>query len=136
MPYADPARNAECDRNYRRSDARRESWRRYWTTRRPRYRLRLSLHRRDRWRCHYCGKRGTMRTLTKDHVMPFSRGGKHTLDNLVSACRSCNQRKGVKPYEVFVDQLREERGLKPTWAENDPELWAAASWFAERKETR
>jgi len=56
-----------------------------------------------------------MRTLTKDHRVPFRDGGKHTLDNLVSACRSCNQRKGTKPYDVFVERMRAERGLEPAW---------------------
>lgn len=123
MPYADHARNVECDRSYRTSPARRESWRRWWKTHRPRYRLRLALHRRDRWRCHYCGKRGTMRTLTKDHVVPFRDGGQHTLNNLVSACRSCNQRKGVKPYAVFVERMRAERGLEPAWLTEDAAPW-------------
>ncbi len=141
MPYADHAKNLECDRRYRRTEARRSSWRTWYHAqdkrqlcaaklRRAREAKRL-LHRRDGWRCHYCGKRGTSRTLTRDHKVPRKDGGRSTLDNLVSACRSCNQRKGVKPYGTFLNQMREERGLPPTWAATDPELWAAASWFAE-----
>lgn len=41
-------------------------------------------------RCAYCSKRAP---LTKDHVVPISRGGRHTIGNLLPACRSCNSRK-------------------------------------------
>ena len=34
--------------------------------------------------------------MTIDHVIPRSRGGPHTWDNLVSACKTCNHRKGGK----------------------------------------
>jgi 5-methylcytosine-specific restriction endonuclease McrA len=42
-------------------------------------------------RCVYCGK-GKQR-LTQDHVIPLSRGGSHTWDNIVPACASCNRSK-------------------------------------------
>lgn len=58
-----------------------------------------------------------MRTLTKDHVVPLRDGGRGTLDNLVSACRSCNQRKGVRPYATFMERMRAERGLPPAWVD-------------------
>jgi 5-methylcytosine-specific restriction endonuclease McrA len=44
-------------------------------------------------RCHYCGEE---RPLTQDHVIPVSRGGRHTASNIVAACRSCNSRKKDK----------------------------------------
>ena len=43
-------------------------------------------------RCAYCGSPGR----TQDHVVPISRGGTHTADNVVPACRSCNSRKRDK----------------------------------------
>jgi 5-methylcytosine-specific restriction endonuclease McrA len=49
---------------------------------------------RDNYTCQYCGVQ--TRDLTLDHVMPKSRGGLHTWENLVSACRVCNHRKGGK----------------------------------------
>ena len=49
---------------------------------------------RDSYTCQYCGVQ--TRDLTIDHVMPKSRGGAHTWENLVSACRPCNHRKGGK----------------------------------------
>lgn len=49
---------------------------------------------RDNYTCQYCGIQ--TRDLTLDHVVPKSRGGQHTWENLVSACRTCNHRKGGK----------------------------------------
>ena len=39
------------------------------------------------WRCAYCGEQ---RKLTFDHVVPLSRGGAHSIGNLLPACLSCN----------------------------------------------
>lgn len=49
-----------------------------------------------KYRCAYCGARqGRGRwTLTQDHVVPLSKGGCHTVSNVVPACMSCNCRKG------------------------------------------
>ena len=65
--------------------------------RRPRPRVRLSrreVFARDSHTCQYCGQRSV--ELTLDHVMPRHRGGGHSWDNLVAACKSCNHRKGGK----------------------------------------
>lgn len=58
------------------------------------YRARIALNRRavfarDGHRCQYCG--ATAENI--DHVIPRSRGGTHTWDNVVAACRTCNTRK-------------------------------------------
>src|SRR5229473_5560301 len=47
---------------------------------------------RDDHACQYCGKRGN--DLTIDHVTPRHRGGQHTWENVVAACKGCNHRKG------------------------------------------
>ena len=47
---------------------------------------------RDDETCQYCGKRG--RDLTLDHIIPRSRGGQSTWENLVASCKSCNGKKG------------------------------------------
>ena len=52
------------------------------------------LFRRDENLCLYCGNRFSTRDLTRDHVMPVSRGGKDAWENVVTACRPCNHRKG------------------------------------------
>jgi 5-methylcytosine-specific restriction endonuclease McrA len=70
---------------------------------RPRPQMRLSrreVFNRDRYTCQYCGRRG-QRDLTLDHVVPRHRGGRHTWDNLVTACKTCNHRKaGRTPQEA------------------------------------
>ena len=45
------------------------------------------------YRCAYCGKQCA---LTVDHVIPISKGGKHSPNNVVPACIGCNDRKGIK----------------------------------------
>ena len=65
---------------------------------------RHNVHRRDGNICQYCGKR---ERLTIDHVMPKSRGGRDTWENLVSACVPCNNRKGDRtPEEASMPLLR------------------------------
>lgn len=58
---------------------------------------RLTLALRDRFCCGYCGKRFPMRELTFDHVIPRSKGGRNTADNLLMACVKCNTMKGASP---------------------------------------
>jgi 5-methylcytosine-specific restriction endonuclease McrA len=49
-----------------------------------------NVHKRDGNKCVYCG---ASENLTVDHVIPKSRGGHHTWDNLVTACMKCNNKK-------------------------------------------
>ena len=58
---------------------------------------RLEIFNRDKYTCQYCGKE--IRQLTLDHVVPRYKGGKHTWENVVSACISCNRRKAGKTPE-------------------------------------
>ena len=63
--------------------------------RRPRPRVKLSKRevlRRDDYRCQYCGQAGSR--LTVDHIVPRRLGGPYSWDNLVTACPTCNRRKG------------------------------------------
>ena len=126
MPYADVADQRRCDARWRARhlEFRRASRRQWNRAHRPycarvqaRYvrRRRLTLFRRDGWRCVYCRRRGKRGSLTIDHKIPRKDGGPNHLDNLLTACRSCNQRKGVKPYDVFMERMRAERGEVPLW---------------------
>lgn len=51
------------------------------------------LFRRDNHLCAYCGKVFSESRLTREHVIPTSRGGKDVWTNVVSACEGCNHRK-------------------------------------------
>ncbi len=65
---------------------------------------RKNILRRDGHRCQFCG-RGDL-PLTVDHVVPVSRGGEDTWDNLVCACVDCNNRKGDRTPDEAHMQLR------------------------------
>ena len=53
-----------------------------------------ALFARDHYTCMYCGIEGGYQDLTRDHIVPSSRGGKDLWSNCVTACRRCNHRKG------------------------------------------
>ena len=76
--------------------------------------LRPSRHlifKRDRHTCQYCGRRTE---LTLDHVMPQSRGGPDTWENLVAACVTCNQRKANRtPDEAGMKLAKVPRRYTP-----------------------
>lgn len=60
-------------------------------------------------RCAYCGQDELQAgTLGRDHVIPLSEGGAHTLSNIVPACASCNSRKGAGPAPAFAIQPSSE----------------------------
>ncbi len=52
-----------------------------------------TLFRRDDHRCLYCGHQFPRSQLTRDHVLPTSRGGGDRWENVVAACRRCNMQK-------------------------------------------
>jgi 5-methylcytosine-specific restriction endonuclease McrA len=58
---------------------------------------RVEIFNRDHYTCQYCGK--TSSQLTLDHVMPRHQGGRHTWENLVSACGPCNRKKAGRTPE-------------------------------------
>jgi 5-methylcytosine-specific restriction endonuclease McrA len=69
----------------------------------------LTKHRlfvRDRHLCAYCGGHFAEAELTVEHILPVSRGGRHEWTNVVTACRSCNTRKGNRrPEEAHMPLL-------------------------------
>ena len=52
---------------------------------------RRAVFARDGWTCQYCGSRSN---LTVDHVIPRSKGGPSSWENIVASCAPCNRRKG------------------------------------------
>jgi 5-methylcytosine-specific restriction endonuclease McrA len=66
---------------------------------------RFNLFLRDRFDCQYCGEHFASHDLTFDHVVPRSKGGRTTWENVVASCGVCNVRKG--------DRLAHECGMAP-----------------------
>jgi len=82
------------------------------------------LFARDQYTCQYCRRHrsalGYRESLTRDHVVPISRGGDNGWLNVVTACSRCNLRKG--------DRLPAECGMRPVHAPTEPNdvelIWA------------
>ena len=73
---------------------------------------RRAVFARDDWVCQYCGSPAE----NVDHVIPRSRGGQHTWDNVVAACRRCNSRKENRtPHEAAM-KLRRRPTAPKEWA--------------------
>jgi len=72
---------------------------------------RHNVFKRDNNQCQYCA---SPKNLTLDHVFPKSRGGKTSWENLTTACKSCNGRKGdFTPEEAGM--LLKSRPFKPSF---------------------
>ncbi|WIG61882.1 MAG: HNH endonuclease family protein [Ktedonobacterales bacterium] len=70
---------------------------------------------RDDDTCQYCGKHE--RDLTLDHIIPRSRGGQGTWENLVACCRACNGRKGNRYLkDVGMRLIRQPKPLDHEYA--------------------
>ncbi len=83
----------------------------------PRVRVRFSrfnVYARDDSTCQYCGRRLPRSELNLDHVVPRSRGGRTSWENVVCSCVACNLRKGGRtPEEAGMRLLRS--ALRPRW---------------------
>lgn len=92
---------------------------------------RSNVYRRDDFTCQFCGKRFAPGQLTFDHVLPKSHGGQTSWTNIVTACLSCNQRKGARtPKQAGMVLLREP--CEPTWFQKDlvsyQDVWVPYLW--------
>lgn len=75
---------------------------------------RKNIYARDRNTCQYCGKRKPLKELTFDHIIPRSRGGRNTFENIVTCCKKCNHKKGNRtPKESNMVLIK--RPVKPRW---------------------
>jgi 5-methylcytosine-specific restriction endonuclease McrA len=70
---------------------------------------RRAVFARDGWTCQYCGSHSN---LTVDHVIPRSKGGSSSWENIVASCAPCNRRKG--------DRLPKQAGMHPRHAPRTP----------------
>jgi 5-methylcytosine-specific restriction endonuclease McrA len=60
---------------------------------------RINVMTRDGFRCQYCNRTLPVSDLNYDHVVPRSQGGKTAWENIVTACYTCNERKGNRTPE-------------------------------------
>lgn len=75
---------------------------------------RYNIYARDNCTCQYCGRKLPRHELNLDHVIPRSRDGTSTWENVVCSCQECNRRKGGKtPQEARMNLLR--KPYKPKW---------------------
>jgi len=82
------------------------------------------LFARDAYRCQYCGRHASdlrgRQFLTRDHILPISRGGENTWENVVASCSPCNNRK--------ADLLPTEAGMRLLAVPSEPNyvhlVWA------------
>ncbi len=75
---------------------------------------RFNIYARDDNTCQYCGRQFPRFELNLDHVIPRSKGGTSTWENVVCSCQSCNRRKGGRsPQEAKITLLR--KPYKPKW---------------------
>lgn len=65
---------------------------------------RENIYKRDNFECVYCGC-SDKRALTLDHVIPQSKGGPNTWDNLVTACKKCNGEKADLSVEEYTKEI-------------------------------
>jgi 5-methylcytosine-specific restriction endonuclease McrA len=72
---------------------------------------RRAVFARDGWTCQYCGSRAS---LTVDHVIPRSKGGASSWENIVASCAPCNRRKGDRlPHQVGMHPRVKPRTPSP-----------------------
>ena len=88
------------------------------------------LFARDHYRCQYCHRSQLelrpRECLTRDHLVPISRGGSNEWTNVVTACSSCNTRKGSR--------LPDECGMHPLAVPREPHF-VHLSWAVRRLTT-
>ena len=103
---------------------------------------RESLFYRDHGICVYCEHPLTISTLTCDHVLPRSRGGKTVWDNVVTSCKTCNGRKGshapvgewkpkYQPFEPSYYDLLAKRKLFPITVPDQSWIHFLSDWKAD-----
>jgi 5-methylcytosine-specific restriction endonuclease McrA len=89
---------------------------------------------RDKNTCQYCVKKLAIKDLTIDHILPKSRGGKNSWENLTTSCKKCNQKKANRtPEEAGMKLFTVPRkpssflfkNIKP---EQISELWSNYLW--------
>jgi 5-methylcytosine-specific restriction endonuclease McrA len=74
----------------------------------------INVFHRDEFKCQYCGEEFDYKDLTFDHVLPQSRGGETTWENITTSCGPCNHSKGNRtPEEADMTLLSDPK--EPKW---------------------
>jgi 5-methylcytosine-specific restriction endonuclease McrA len=84
---------------------------------------RFNIYARDNNTCQYCGRRLPRTELNLDHVIPRSRGGMSTWENVVCSCHSCNRRKGGRTPEE-ANMLLISKPKRPQWTPFSTEMFS------------
>ena len=93
---------------------------------------RTNILARDGFRCQYCLKELNYKNATLDHIIPRSKGGKASWQNLVCCCAKCNRKKGNSSLEQVKMKLA-KTPIRPEWLpvirinikEDVPTKWSA-----------
>lgn len=82
---------------------------------------RHEIFERDKWTCFYCGEKINVENATLDHLIPQSKGGQHSKENLKASCLICNSIKSGKTYEEAAPYLlRSIQERRKKQEEHDP----------------
>lgn len=73
--------------------------------------LRFDVFKRDGFACQYCGAHPPQAILEPDHIKPVADGGTNDIDNLVTACFSCNRGKGARSLENVPQSLASKAAM-------------------------
>ena len=86
-------------------------------------RVSWQVYKRDNYTCRYCGQTGI--PLTVDHLVLWENGGPSTLDNLLTACKKCNKKRGNMEYAEWLECEKYQyasAGLTPEVKEANKEI--------------
>jgi hypothetical protein len=72
--------------------------------------LRFEVFKRDSFTCQYCGSVPPLVILHVDHIVPVVEGGENEIDNLTTACSSCNLGKGARSLSAIPESLSDKAG--------------------------
>ena len=75
---------------------------------------RFNILARDRFQCQYCASNLTNKEATLDHIVPRSKGGKTSWENVVCCCKTCNVKKGAKTLDQIGFRLK-VKPIRPDW---------------------
>jgi len=113
----------------------------YWTKTRKNLSNRLnapSLRNvlvRDEFMCQYCGVHIGMRSGTRDHVIPRSKGGLDVIENVVAACKRCNSTKDNLSLRDFEEKFGFTLKKKPVPLSEEEKIMAALKGFKAKEKT-